>query len=80
MESTTIGQQIKAARTAKGWTQTQLAQAMCDATSRDTFDQSWISQIETDARRPGAITLAALRAVLDINTDEMLAMLLDSAA
>ena len=79
MEQPTIGQRIRQAREARGWNQTRLAEEMC-AVSGQRFDQSWVSQIETDARNPGAKTLAAVRAVLDLDGDELLNAVLDSAA
>lgn len=59
-----LGQRIRAARVAKGWTQTQLA--------GDDISVGYVSRIESGQRRPNAQTLEDLASRLGVPTEHLL--------
>jgi len=59
-----LGQRIRAARVAKGWTQTQLA--------GDDISVGYVSRIESGQRRPNGQTLDDLAARLGVPTEQLL--------
>lgn len=59
-----LGQRIRAARVAKGWTQTQLA--------GDDISVGYVSRIESGQRRPNSQTLVDLAARLGVPTERLL--------
>jgi tetratricopeptide (TPR) repeat protein len=59
-----LGQRIRAARVAKGWTQTQLA--------GDDISVGYVSRIESGQRRPNAPTLETLAVRLSVPTEHLL--------
>jgi tetratricopeptide (TPR) repeat protein len=59
-----LGQRIRAARVAKGWTQTQLA--------GDDISVGYVSRIESGQRRPNSQTLDDLAARLGVPTEHLL--------
>ncbi|HEY3528190.1 MAG TPA: helix-turn-helix domain-containing protein [Nocardioides sp.] len=59
-----LGQRIRAARVAKGWTQTQLA--------GDDISVGYVSRIESGQRRPNSQTLEDLAARLGVPTEHLL--------
>jgi tetratricopeptide (TPR) repeat protein len=59
-----LGQRIRAARVAKGWTQTQLA--------GEDISVGYVSRIESGQRRPNAQTLEDLAARLGVPTEHLL--------
>jgi transcriptional regulator with XRE-family HTH domain len=61
---TELGRRLRAARLAKGWTQTELA--------GDVVSVGYISRLESGQRRPNSTVLAALAARLDLPVDQLL--------
>ncbi len=61
---TELGRRLRAARLAKGWTQTDLA--------GDLVSVGYISRLESGQRRPNSTVLAGLAARLDIPVDQLL--------
>src|SRR5687767_4194013 len=59
-----LGDRLRAARLARGWTQTDLA--------GDLVSIGYVSRIESGQRRPNAATLESLASRLDIAIDELL--------
>ncbi len=59
-----LGSRMRAARLAKGWTQTELA--------GDLVSVGYVSRLESGHRRPNAEVLEALAARLDVSTDQLL--------
>src|SRR3954462_10160816 len=64
IEPSELGQRIRAARVAKGWTQTQLAGA--------DISVGYVSRIESGQRRPNSRTLEDLAARLGVPTEHLL--------
>jgi transcriptional regulator with XRE-family HTH domain len=64
IDPTELGQRIRAARVAKGWTQTQLA--------GDDISVGYVSRIESGQRRPNTQTLEALATRLGVPTEHLL--------
>jgi transcriptional regulator with XRE-family HTH domain len=64
IDPTELGQRIRAARVAKGWTQTQLA--------GDDISVGYVSRIESGQRRPNSQTLDDLAARLGVPTEHLL--------
>ena len=58
---TELGRRLRAARLAKGWTQTDLA--------GDLVSVGYVSRLESGQRRPNATVLAGLAARLDVPVD-----------
>ena len=61
---TELGRRLRAARLAKGWTQTDLA--------GDLVSVGYVSRLESGQRRPNATVLAGLAARLDVPVDQLL--------
>jgi transcriptional regulator with XRE-family HTH domain len=61
---TELGRRLRAARLAKGWTQTDLA--------GDLVSVGYISRLESGQRRPNSTVLAGLAARLDVPVDQLL--------
>jgi transcriptional regulator with XRE-family HTH domain len=64
IDPTELGQRIRAARVAKGWTQTQLA--------GDDISVGYVSRIESGQRRPNKQTLEAIAVRLAVPTEHLL--------
>ena len=64
IDPTELGQRIRAARVAKGWTQTQLA--------GDDISVGYVSRIESGQRRPNSQTLEDLAVRLGVPTEHLL--------
>jgi len=64
LDPTELGQRIRAARVAKGWTQTQLA--------GEDISVGYVSRIESGQRRPNSQTLDDLAARLGVPTEHLL--------
>src|SRR6202012_2875692 len=64
IEPSELGQSIRAARVAKGWTQTQLA--------GDDISVGYVSRIESGQRRPNGQTLDDLATRLGVPTERLL--------
>jgi transcriptional regulator with XRE-family HTH domain len=64
IDPTELGQRIRAARVAKGWTQTQLA--------GDDISVGYVSRIESGQRRPNGQTLEDLAVRLGVPTEHLL--------
>lgn len=61
---TELGRRLRAARLARGWTQTDLA--------GDLVSVGYVSRLESGQRRPNATVLAGLAARLDVPVDQLL--------
>lgn len=77
MQKLSTGEQIRAARAARDWTQAELVQAV--GVHGTTITTAYVSLIESDERVPSAAVCAALSAVLGVSLDDMLAPLKDGA-
>src|SRR4051794_18312090 len=64
LDPTELGQRIRAARVARGWTQTQLA--------GDDISVGYVSRIESGQRRPNSQTLEDLASRLGVPTEHLL--------
>ena len=64
LDPSELGQRVRAARVAKGWTQTQLA--------GDDISVGYVSRIESGQRRPNSQTLDDLAARLGVPTEHLL--------
>jgi transcriptional regulator with XRE-family HTH domain len=64
LDPVVLGSRLRAARVARGWTQSDLA--------GDTFSVGYVSRIETGARRPRMTALTALAERLGLTVDELL--------
>jgi transcriptional regulator with XRE-family HTH domain len=64
IDPTELGQRIRAARVAKGWTQTELA--------GEEISVGYVSRIESGQRRPNSQTLETLAARLGVPTERLL--------
>lgn len=63
LDPVVLGSRLRAARVARGWTQSDLA--------GDTFSTGYVSRIETGARRPTMTALAALADRLEVTVGEI---------